>query len=171
MKSRPEYISIGRIIKAHGIKGEVVVVPLTDDLHQFEHLKLIALRNSQAERHFFNIERVRIDSNRILIKFDTIDDRDSAFRLKGWYIEKRTDECEKLPADQYYIFDLIGLKVKTTDNRWLGEVTDVLSLPANDVYVVHDGSKEYLIPAIKDVIKTVDLDEEYLLIEPIAGLL
>ena len=78
---------------------------------------------------------------------------------------------DKKPDDEYYIFDLIGLKVKTADNPCLGEVTDVLTLPANDVYVVRDGSKEYLIPAIKDVIKKIDLDQEYILIEPIDGLL
>jgi len=61
--------------------------------------------------------------------------------------------------------------VRTAENLCIGEVIDVLTLPANDVYVVKDGSKEYLIPAIKDVIKKIDLEEEFILIEPIDGLL
>ena len=107
----------------------------------------------------------------LIIKFENIDDRDSALKLRGLYIDKFSDECEALPPNEYYIFDLIGLQVKTTDNVWLGEITDVLTLPANDVYIVQDGSNEYLIPAIKDVIKKVDLEQGHILIEPLDGLL
>ncbi len=171
MRKRPEYISIGIIAKAHGVKGEVVVVPITDDLQQFEKLKQVSLKDHQREREFIAIERVRILSGRIIIKFENIDDRDSALKLRGLSVDKRSAECEALPPDEYYIFDLIGLKVKTTEDVWLGEITDVLSLPANDIYVVQDGAKEYLIPAIKDVVKKIDLEGEHILIEPLDGLL
>lgn len=159
------------IVKAHGIKGEVVVIPITDELQQFEKVKQVSLQDHQGRRKFFAIERVKVAPDRIIIKFENIDDRDSALELKGWYIDKLSDECEALPADEYYIFDLIGLKVMTTANVWLGEIIDVLSLPANDVYVVQDGANEYLIPAIKAVIKKVDLEQEHILIEPLEGLL
>ncbi len=171
MRKRPEYVSIGMIARAHGVKGEVVAVPSTDDLQQFEKLKQVFVKDQQGERKLFAIERVRVISERIIIKFESIDNRDSALQLRGLFIDKRSDECEALPPDEYYIFDLIGLKVKTTDHVWLGEITDVLTLPANDIYVVHDGVREYLIPAIKDVIKKIDLEGEHILIEPIDGLL
>jgi len=171
MKQRPEFISIGIITKAHGLNGEVVVTPITDEPKQFEKLKKISINDQQGERKFFIIERVRIRPDRIILKIEDINDRNHALTLKGLFIDKHVDECEELLPDQYYIFDLIGLKVKTTDNLWLGEVIDVFTLPANDVYVVNDGSKEYLIPAIKDVIKRVDLENEYILIEPLEGLL
>jgi len=171
MRNRPEYVSIGMIARAHGVKGEVVVIPITDELQQFEKLKQVSLQDSQGERNFFAIERVRIISQRVIIKFENINDRNSALKLSGLYIDKRSDECEALPPDEYYIFDLIGLKVKTTDNVWLGEIIEVLALPANDVYVVQDGVNEYLIPAIKDVIKKIDVEQEHILIEPLDGLL
>lgn len=171
MNKRPEYVSIAIISRAHGVKGEIVVIPISDEIQQFEKLKSISISDQKGERNSFNIERARVTTNRIIIKLKNIDDRDAALALKGFYLDKHSSECETLPADEFYIFDLIGLKVKTTDDVWLGEIIDVLTLPANDVYVIQDGSNEYLIPAIKDVIKKVDLEHEYILIEPMDGLL
>lgn len=171
MKARPEFISIGIIAKPHGVKGAIVVVPITDEIDQFETLQQISIQAREGERKNFSIEWVKVQSQKIILKLDEIKDRNQAFALKGLYIDKPFDASHRLPGDEYYIFDLIGLKVRTIENSLLGEVTDVLTLPANDVYVVRDGLKEYLIPAIKDVIKKIDLDEEYILIEPIDGLL
>lgn len=171
MKERPEFVSIGIITKAHGIKGELLVIPITEDPPQFEKLKNISIKSVKEERKSFAIERVRIGTNGIILKLHGIDDRNSALALKGYYIDKRLDECEPLTPDEYYIFDLIGLEVRTTDNRSIGEVKEVLTLPANDVYVVMNGTREFLIPAIKDVVKNVDLENEVILIEPIDGLL
>jgi 16S rRNA processing protein RimM len=171
MKKRPEYVSIGIIARAHGLKGELVVIPISDQIQQFEKLKSISISNQKGKRNSFNIERARVTTNRIIIKLENIDDREAALVLKGLYIDKRSNECEALQSDEYYIFDLIGLKVKTTDDVWLGEIIDVLTLPANDVYVIQNGSNEYLIPAIKDVIIKVDLEQDYILIEPMDGLL
>jgi 16S rRNA processing protein RimM len=171
MKKRPEYVSIGIITRAHGVKGEVVVNAFSDEIEQFAKLKSISIRDQKGERNSFNIERARITTNRIIIKLENIDDRDAALALKGLYLDKHSSECEPLPENEYYIFDLIGLKVKTADDVWVGEIIDVLTLPANDVYVIQDSLNEYLIPAIKDVIKKVDLEHGYILIEPMDGLL
>jgi 16S rRNA processing protein RimM len=86
-------------------------------------------------------------------------------------IEKRSEDIEDLPADEYFIFDLVGLNVFTTANQLLGKIKDVLSHSANDIYVVQGESKEYLIPAIKSVVLKIDLEKEIVLIEPIEGLL
>jgi len=171
MKKRPEFVSIGIITKAHGIKGEIAVTPITDNIQQFEQLKTISVKFQNGERGFFHIERVNVTTNRVIFKLENIKNRDEALTLKGLHIDKHIENCQELPPNEYYIFDIVGLKVKTTTDTWLGEVTDVLTLPANDVYVIHDGSNEYLIPAIKDVIKKIDLEEEYVLIEPLDGLL
>jgi 16S rRNA processing protein RimM len=171
MKKRPEYVSIGIIARAHGVKGEVIVDPFSDEIDQFAKLKSISIKDPKGECRSFNVERARISTNRIIIKLENINDRDAALALKGSYLDKHLSEFETLPANEYYIFDLIGLKVKTTDDVWLGEIVDVLTLPANDVYVIQDSLNEYLIPAIKDVIKKVDLEHGYILIEPMDGLL
>jgi len=171
MKKRPEFISIGIISRAHGVKGEIAIAPITDELEQFKTLKVISIKDRKDERKVFTIEWVHIEPKRIILKLDGINNRNQALELKGLYIDKHFDESVELPPGEYYIFDLVGLMVRTKDNPCLGEVIDVLALPANDVYVVSDGSKEYLIPAIKDVIKKIDLEEQYILIEPLEGLL
>lgn len=171
MKPRPDYLSIGRIRDAHGIRGEILVIPITEDLEQFKTLKQISIEDDQGKRIFLSIERARFQNNRVILKLATIDDRTAAEQLRGRYIEKRTEDCPPLEEDEFYIFDLIGLSVRTTDNISLGKLVEVLTLPANNVFVVHDDAREYLIPAIKSVIKTVDLEQELIVIEPIDGLL
>ena len=171
MKKRPEFVSIGIIIRAHGVRGELVIAPITDEFQQFEELKKISVKALSGERQFFTIDRARVRADRVILKLEEINDRDQATQLKGLSVDKHISECPELPPGEYYIFDLIGLKVKTTTGILLGEVVNVLTLPANDVYVIHDGTTEYLIPAIKDVIKKIDLKEEYILIEPLDGLL
>lgn len=171
MKQRPEFISIGIITKAFGIKGEMLVYPLTDNPEQLKQLKNVLLSDGEKERQLFTVQRVKEKNNLFILKLDGIDDRNQAISFQKFLIEKRLEDSEELSPNEYYIFDLIGLKVITTDNQQLGELKDVLSLPANDVYVVQDGAKEILIPAIKSVIKKVDLKKEILIIELVDGLL
>ncbi len=171
MKERPEFISIGIITKAHGIKGEVLVSSLTDNPEQFEKLKHVFVAQENENRSEISIQRVRGKNDRFIIKFNGVDNRNQAESLQKCLIEKRLDDVDELPADEYYIFDLMDLKVYTTDFQLLGRIKDVLSLSANDVYVVQGENKEYLIPAIKSVVKKVDLEKEIVLVEPIEGLL
>jgi len=171
MKQRPEFISIGIITKAFGIKGEMLVYPLTDNPEQFKQLKNVLMSDGEKERQLFTVQRVREKNNLFILKLDGIDDRNQSISFQKFLIEKRLEDSEELSPDEYYIFDLIGLKVITTENQQLGELKEVLSLPANDVYVVQDGAKEILIPAIKSVIKKVDLKKEILIIELVDGLL
>lgn len=171
MKKRPEFITIGKIVNAHGIRGEVIIEPMTDDLQQFNTIKEVYLSWKHQPRRLFTIERARGTANKIVIKLAGINDRNAALGLKGIILEKRLADCPALPPDTYYIFDVIGLNVKTVDDRWIGQISDVLTLPANDVYIVTDGQREYLIPAIKAVIKQIDVDRELVIIDPIEGLL
>lgn len=171
MKKRPEFIVIGKIINAHGIRGDVIVEPMTDDLQQFSTIKEVYLCSKHQSRQLYAIERVRGTVNKIVIKLAGIDDRNAALGLKGIELEKRLADCPALPPDSYYIFDIIGLTVKTVDDRWVGQISDVLTLPANDVYIVTDGQREWLIPAIKAVIKKIDLEAELVIIDPLEGLL
>lgn len=170
MKKRPEFISIGIISKAHGIKGDVVITPITDEPQQFESLHDVLLKWDHGPRKSISIERGKIRNNKIIVKFAGIDTRDAALALKGVCIEKRIENCGPLPEDQYYIFDLIGLEVFTTEKVYLGEIKGVMTLPSNDVYVVQH-KKEILIPAIKEVIKNIDIEQGIVIVQPIDGLL
>ncbi len=167
----PELVSIGIIGKAHGIKGEVSVTPLTDNPQRFEQLNFVTIEYVDGRRAKLAIETVRRQGNRILLKFKEVTTRNVAETLNGAYVSIPHDELSELPEDSYYIFDLVGLEVVTTEGKRIGRLEEVLDFPANDVYVVKDDGKEYLIPAIKDVVKKVDLEKGIMQIEPIEGLL
>jgi len=173
MKLRPDFITIGAVTRVHGVRGEVIVSPITDDVQQFFRFQKIYLySSSNGRRKTVDIECVKRKKNLLIIKFKNIDDRNQAQELKGALVEKQFDDAEALADDEYYVFDLIGLTVKTVDDHIVGKLRDVLSLPANDVYVVFDEqNREYLIPAIKDIIKSIDLERQEIIIDPIEGLL
>ncbi len=170
MKRKPEFVAIGIITRPHGINGEVVVSPITDNPMQFMELRQVYLKGDEDNRQTFKIERIRQKKTGFIIKLSGINDRNQAEELKNFFVERRREREEHLPADEYYIFDLIGLQVVTTSGEVLGKICEVLSLPANDVYVVQSQSREILIPAIKDVIKQIDLEAEIMEIEPLDGL-
>ena len=169
MPQNIEFISIGIVIKAHGIKGEVQITPLTDEPVIFFDLYSIYL-NINGNRKNCAIEKVRLTHNKIILKFENINDRSAAQNLKGALLEIKRTDLRELSDNEYFIFDLIGLKVKSLTGELIGELKNVLNLPANDVYVVNNGVNEFLIPAIKDVIKRVDLDKGEMIIDPIDGL-
>ena len=169
-------ITIGQISKVHGIRGEIVVVPLTDDPKRFSELKKVFLSKDEKIIEF-EVESVRTDfkakrlKERVLIKLKGVESPEEAKRLVGSLLEIEKDDLIKLPEERYFIFDIIGLKVVTTENKKVGTVKEVISLSANDVYVVQGDQKEYDIPAIKEVVKKIDLEGKVMIIEPKEGLL
>lgn len=171
MKERPEFVSIGYITRAHGIKGEVIVFSITDDPDQFQSSREFFISDGQDLRQKVVIERVRARKGNFVMKFQGINDRNAADEICRRYLQRKLGENENLAPDEYFIFDLIGLVVKTVDGKEIGTIADVLNLPANDVYVVRNNSDEILIPAIKSVVKRVDLENEVVYIEPMEGLL
>ena len=170
-EDHPAFISIGYINKAHGIRGEIAVVSLTDHPTRFNKLNQVLIEYPDNSRQPFEITGARIGHGKIIIKFKGVEDRTAAEELIGCYIVIPRDECFELPEDTYYIFDLIGLEVVTTQKQHIGTIEDILELPANDVYVVKNGNREILIPAVKEIIKKVDIKNQRIVIEPIEGLL
>lgn len=170
MSVAKEYIAIGAVARAQGLKGEIQVLPLTDEPVQFEELTIVFL-SMGGSRKAHHVEKVRAAKNRFILKLEGIDDRTASELLKGALIERPIEELAPLAEDEYFIFDLLGLTVKTNDGQNLGKLVDVLDLPANDVYVVSSGTKEILIPAIKDVILKIDFANKEMIINPMDGLL
>ncbi|MBN1352318.1 16S rRNA processing protein RimM [candidate division KSB1 bacterium] len=171
MRILPDWISIGYITGAHGIQGDVRVVLLSDRPEKFDKLKKIKLESSAGEIGFFNIEKVRRHGKFVLVKFEEIETRDSAMSLKGASLQIKRESCPRLPADEFYHFELIGLVARSSEGLVLGKVVDILDMPANDIYVISDGKHEYLIPAVKQMIKKIDLKNEEMIIQLIEGLI
>lgn len=154
---RDSYITVGEIVNTQGIKGEVRVIPTTDFPERFTKTKKITvlLRNSHKE---YNIERVWEHKQFIIIKFAEVNDMTDAEKLKGGLLQITKEELTPLPKDNFYIFDIVGLKVIAEKEGEIGLVKDVIQTGANDVYVVQGAQgKEILIPALKSVVKQVDI--------------
>lgn len=159
-------ITIGRVMAAHGLRGELKVEPLTDDPTRFASLKRVFISDQE-----YAVRSVRGLPHRLLLKLDTIGDSESASKLRGKYIQIPTNESLDLPQDAYYHYQLIGLRVRTTHGDDLGTVKEILPLEANDVYVVQGSRGEVLIPALKSVVTNVDTEGSEITVEPVPGLL
>ncbi|TDA65641.1 MAG: 16S rRNA processing protein RimM [Clostridia bacterium] len=171
---KPEgYIAVGEILGPHGVHGEVKVRPLTDFPERFYRLETVRVRLGGEPRPY-TVEQCRVlQGHTIIIRFVGVSDREAAATLRGGLIEIPPEEVVPLPEGHYYVFQLVGLPVYTVEGELLGRLKDVLSTGANDVYVVADDrtNKEILLPAIREVIKEVDLDGEKMIIDPLPGLL
>lgn len=161
---------VGSITQTHGVRGEVKVFPLTDDIARFENMKDLIL-DTGKEQIPLEVTSVRPQKNLVLLKFKGYDNINDVEKYKGCglYVAKENRvKCEK---DEYFIADLVGLTVTTDEDEILGEVCDVITTGANDVYVVArpDGT-EMLLPAIKECILTVDVEKGQMLVHMMPGL-
>lgn len=161
-------ILIGKIVNVHGIKGEVKVYPYTDDLENLTTLKAIFF--DQALKEKYKVKLCRIQKNMLLMKLEGINTVEQANQLRdaNIYIPKEKIEEE----DTYYIEDLIGLAVYDQEQKYLGKITYVFATGANDVYEMEKEDKQKIyLPAIKDVIKKVDIPNGKIYVEMMEGLI
>lgn len=168
-----DLLFIGRILGTHGVKGEVSVFPLTDDPKRFSILKdCILVTESPAKKINIIAKNARYSNSKVILKLDGIDDCDAALALKGKYIAVTRDKAVKLAPNTYFICDMIGCRVMDEENGELGILSDVLQTGARDVYVIKRAKdKDLLIPAIKDVIKDIDLQAKVIHVHLLDGLL
>lgn len=155
-----DFLDIGRIINTHGIRGEVKVIPFTDDPERYRKLKQIYIEKPTGlEKH--RISGVKFFKNQVILKFESVDDMESAEVLKGLVLKIESKDAVKLPKDSFFIFDLIGCQVIGEKGNLLGILKDVLQTGANDVYIVrNENNREILIPALKSVVKEISLDHK-----------
>lgn len=165
-----DLFKVGVITSTHGIRGEVKVFPTTDDPKRFKKLKKVLL-DTGREQLDMEIESVKFFKNMVILKFKGIDNINDVekYRQKELYVTR--ENAIKLQKDEYFLADLVGLKVVTDEGEDLGEVTDVIQTGANDVYVIEcaDG-EEILVPAIKECILNVDIEAGQMDIHLLPGL-
>lgn len=164
-----EFISIGKILKSQGHRGAVRVLPLTDFPERFQDMKRIRVKLKDS-RVDYTIEDIKPHGKFLTIKFKEILDMNAAEKLRGCYLEVTREELVPLQEGCYYIFDIVGMSVFDHAGTLLGKVTDVLQTGANDVYVVETGVRPLLIPALKQVVKEIDLPGRRMLVELPEGL-
>ncbi len=160
---------VGKITRPHGLKGQVEVMAMTDNENRFvagNRFQLDPPINPAGEIEIISVGKKK---NRLLILFSGYTDREAAERLSGRELLIGEEEARK-PAGTYWRHEIIGCRVRTADGRELGQVIEIVNAGETDVYIV-GGRREYRIPAIKDVVKSVDVSEKLILIDPLPGLL
>lgn len=169
MTDRPRFVAVGRVTRAHGVKGEVAVLPLTEVATRFEPGSRVLAGEDQGRE--LTISEARPYRGRVLVFFDGVKDRDQAEALQGTYLFVPTSEAPVLPAGEYWTHDLIGCAVATEAGRALGTLVEVILTPANDVWVVQGEEGETLVPALKEVVVEVDPAARRVVVREVPGLI
>ena len=156
---------VGKITGAHGIKGELKVFPMTDDMERFEALPFVYIRGEKRD-----ILSVRYQTTTVLLTIKGVETRNDAEALKQSFLEIDRDMAVKLPEGRFFIVDLIGLRVELENGEVVGTLADVIQAGGNDVYIIkREGKEDALIPAIRQVIKHIDIEEKIMVITPMEG--
>lgn len=166
-----DLLQVGAITSTHGVRGEVKVFPTTDDVKRFSKLKEVELETPTGTTTL-HIKGVKYFKQFAILKFEEYDSLNDVESIKGRKLFVTRKNAVKLQKDEYFIADLIGMKVVDPDMQAEGELTDVLQTGANDVYdiTLSDG-RNFLLPAIADCIKKVDMKERVITIHILEGLL
>lgn len=172
------YLQVGKIFNTHGLKGEVKIVPLTNDPNRFHDLKIVinVFKNSVDEEVVKNskkltIEGIKFFKDKVIAKFEEINSIDEATLLKDSFLVISREDAIKLPAGSYFVCDLMDCEVTDTERGLLGKIIDILQTGSNDVYIVrNDKGVEVLVPVLKTVIKSVDIENKKILVQMPEGL-
>lgn len=166
-----DLLQIGAITTSHGVHGEVKVFPMTDDVNRFKKLKTVILKYKNENLNL-NVQSVKFFKNLVIVKFKEYDNINDIEKFKNCGLYVTRENAVKLKKDEYFICDLIDLAVVDEDDNNIGKISDVLTTGANDVYVIelNDG-RELLLPAIKECVLNVDMENRTIKIHILEGLL
>lgn len=165
-----DYIKVGRIINTHGIKGELKIIPLTDNIDRFDDLKTSYLGDNKIK---VEIDKVKYHKGFVIVKFKEYNNINDVIKYKDDFIYIDENDKVELPEDHYFIFDIVGCIVYDTEQNKIGKVTEVIQSVSNDVYVVKDieNYRDYLIPAVKEFVVEIDIENKTIIIDPIEGMI
>lgn len=165
-----EKVRIGQIVNTQGLNGEVRIYPLTDHKERFEELEYLFLEDEIGTK--LEVERVRYKGQLAIVKFKGLNSVNDVEKLREKYIVIDKEDMRVLPDDTYYIFDLVGSRVIDEDGNYIGKLMDVIQNAAQDIYVIeHDeSSKKILVPAVKEFIKEINIEEKIIKVRLIEGM-
>ena len=169
----PEWsLTIGEIVAPFGLAGEMKVKLETDFPERFAGLKEVCIRFSTGDARLYAVEGARRHKGQVLLKLRGITSINDLPVFRNAFVQVRAEDAVVLPANEFYIHDLVGCEVVTPDGTALGRVERVLTTEANDVYILGGGPRgEILLPAIRDVIRSVDTAGRRIVAAPTPGLL
>ena len=166
-------IAIGRLTKPHGLRGDLVFLPYVYDLELLPELvqRQVFLQHGRARVQQHTFVAWREMHKRVLVRLQGCDDLTTAEAFREYEVLIPRHWFPPLPAGEYYWFEIEGLAVYGNDGRYLGSIVEIIHTGSNDVYVVRDGPQETLIPALRDVVRAIDLEHGEMRLFTAAGLL
>lgn len=167
--AEPRFLVIGRIVRPHGIRGEVRVEVHTDRPERFQWLEQVYLGETHPRP--VAVESARRHKNQVLLKLAGYDDRNAAESLRSEWLQVPEAEALPLEEGEYYLYQLVGLAVYTDEGAFLGELQEVLETKANNIFVIHGDQGEILLPDTEEVIQEIDFENGRMTIHVIPGLL
>lgn len=166
-----DMLQVGVITQTHGVRGEVKVFPTTDDVNRFKKLKQVIL-DTGKETMPLEIQSVKFFKQFVILKFKGIDNINDIEKYKRCSLYVTREHAVALDEDEYFIADMIGMEVCTEDGNIFGTLKDVIETGANDVYVIENAEHgEVLVPAIKECIRSVDIEKGQMMIHLMDGLI
>lgn len=156
-----ERLKVGKIVNTHGLRGEIKVMALTDDPHRFDELECVLIDGKEIK-----IEGCKYQKDRVIVKLEGVNIIEDAEKLKNKFMEIPREFAVELEEDCYFLADLRECTVFDTDGKEIGEVYDVLQTKNNDVYWIRKPN-EVLIPALKDIVTEINIEDRKIIIRPI----
>ena len=166
-----QLIAYGKILKPHGLKGEVKVLPYSGETENFKNFKSIYIYLENKKPQEYSISGRRFQKNLIIAKIEEIDSKEDADLLRGKEVYIDKVELPSTEDDEYYWFELIGLNVYRQDNSLVGKVDSIMDNTAQPILVIKNNSEEYMVPLVDNFVKKIDLENSKIVIEPIDGLI
>jgi 16S rRNA processing protein RimM len=165
-----EFFAIGQIVKSWGLRGTLVVRPLTDNPQRFSALRKVWVGTMESDRSPFQLKEAHIKGQTIHLRLEEIRTRDAADALAGNFLYVTSEDLIRLPEGSHFVHDIVGSRVIDERGKKIGTVEEVWKLPANDVYVVRKGKHEHLLPAIQSIIDKIDTERKQIRVRMIEGL-
>lgn len=169
MESSPEprFLVIGQIGKAHGVQGEVRVVPHTDVPERFTWLEAVYIGDDPQP---VAVESARLHKNFVLLKLAGYESREQVERLRGQWVQVPEEDAIPLEEGEYFLYQLIGLQVFQDTGQLLGELVDVIETQANNVFVVQTEAQQLLLPDTEEVVLAIDFENGRMTVHLLPGL-
>lgn len=164
-------IAVGKVVKPFGIRGDLVIFPMTDSVERFKNLKRVFVGHDEQKVTETNVTHVVVEPRGVRLRLSDFASRTAAESLTGALLFVAQEDAIKPKRGSYFIHDLIALKVVDTEGNDVGVIKEVMKYPAHDVYVIERNGNEIAIPAVKEFIKNIDLERRTMTVQLIEGML
>ncbi len=168
---KTRWIPVGRVVGAHGVRGDMRVVPYGESLGGRRGGDVVAVGESGGQSRLVTIREVRQGKQYLIISTEEIAQRETAEQLRGKEVFLPEDLLAPRGEGEFFAYQLIGLAVRTRDGDRVGVLEAIFSTAAHDLYVVRNGKREVLIPAVEDIVLEVNLRDGYVIVDPPNGLM